>query len=249
MDSCSVSQSAADTLTARIRALPQELQDAIRSFTFELGQQKCIVAGQAQAIIIDRLWRPPSTLQVNRATRKACAQIYYSCNIFEFGPDYGFVDSTAWLKQLPPSHVNSIVQIRVQNVEAASLLAVRLECPAHLLDLSDGPAIGMDTQGWAIRTSSEWRVICDAIAQFSRQCQSAFAPLLFTASHPHRWRVDTKIDTRLRFRAGASERVYGVWMSIANHDCPSMLLDMGREYREQKAADSVTIEAAEGGSV
>lgn len=58
-------------LAQRVQALPQELQDLIYDFTF---------AAWPSATDFHQIrfaWKPPSCLQVNRASRRKFAEVFY----------------------------------------------------------------------------------------------------------------------------------------------------------------------------
>ena len=99
------------TLADRVQALPQELYDEIYHLTFT-------AVPSIQHISKAKGYRPPSCLQVNRATRKTIAPVYYS-SIFYITREDGW----RWIASLSRSHFEMLNEVRILN------MAVQLNGP------------------------------------------------------------------------------------------------------------------------
>ncbi|KAK6438929.1 hypothetical protein LTR95_004868 [Oleoguttula sp. CCFEE 5521] len=108
---------------ARVQGLTPELFNIVLDYTLRQppGPLMNRALGHAGSHIttIDRASRPPTTLQVDRASREIGAKIYYGTNIFQY-PRYDdtevLADCLQWLDALPLSHVKHITHIRLEDV-------------------------------------------------------------------------------------------------------------------------------------
>nr|OQO26410.1 hypothetical protein B0A51_05596 [Rachicladosporium sp. CCFEE 5018] len=92
-------------LVARLRDLPQELFDHIRDFTL---QPDYSLENQ----------HAPSTLQINSASRRICAELYYQTNAFDFSAvpaDKGLDLCLEWLSHLSMDHSGDISRVIFQD--------------------------------------------------------------------------------------------------------------------------------------
>ena len=87
-----------------IQELPQELIDLISNYTF---------TANPAIQHIDNTYKPPTLLQVSRATRGWFATSYYIDSIFEFNVR-PWNNYQIWLSALPPKHLRLVRSIRVR---------------------------------------------------------------------------------------------------------------------------------------
>lgn len=94
--SASATMYSAPTLDERIQALAQELQDIIFDYT---------VAIDTEVVTIDKDWKAPWQLQINRATRAKFSKVYYSHTRFNVNTDCNSVFTMdQWLDMLEDNH-------------------------------------------------------------------------------------------------------------------------------------------------
>ena len=95
------------TLDDRIQSLPQELQDIILDFT--------VAVKPDQTIVIKSKLKAPWQLQINSATRKQNAPIYFGTSKFQTDlklPIMHFGTLTQWLSAQDSAHRRMITTIR-----------------------------------------------------------------------------------------------------------------------------------------
>lgn len=94
-------------LSQRIQGLPQELRDHVLFYT--------LLVEPNSVIIIDRDYRPPWQLSVNRASRRNIAPAYYHSSIFQLALRldlHTHTSVTEWLMSLAPDHRVSVRRLR-----------------------------------------------------------------------------------------------------------------------------------------
>ncbi|PPJ55368.1 hypothetical protein CBER1_08697 [Cercospora berteroae] len=92
-------------LDRRIKGLPQELQDEILGLT---------VAIEPASVDIDRSYKPPWQLAINKALRQKVAQKYYSSTLFvTVVNDRDEIAILNWLSSLSADHRHLISEIRL----------------------------------------------------------------------------------------------------------------------------------------
>ena len=73
------------TLAELVQSLPQELFDRIADHTFAMpdlnGDKPTTISDTKVQVVIDKSYKPPFQLQINRSIRAAFAQKYYSKSI------------------------------------------------------------------------------------------------------------------------------------------------------------------------
>ena len=100
------------TLEELVQALPAELYTEIYDLTFDgTGEHR-----------IKRKYKPPSCLQVSRATRKTFAQTYYGGASIFLIHHKAVNCCVKWIVRLPQSHAHLITEIRVVEEPARRLL-------------------------------------------------------------------------------------------------------------------------------
>jgi len=92
----------AATLAAGLLTLPQELKDIIYDLTF--------TTSPPLTRYINKTYKPPLLLQVNRASRHLFAQSYYSTTLVFECADIKFLG--AWFRSLTPTHQDLIAALR-----------------------------------------------------------------------------------------------------------------------------------------
>ena len=90
------------TLTEKVRALPQELCDIIKNHVFEPTLT-------LELVTINKNYKPPTTLQASRSTRKSLAIPYYSRSIFFF---HAYAEFLRWLRSLAPEYRGWVQHVR-----------------------------------------------------------------------------------------------------------------------------------------
>ena len=85
----------------RVQALPPELFSEVFELTFTLQPEF--------QVSIDKHYKPPALLQVNRSFREQLSRTYYKNTIFLF---FGRQDARAWLSSLTTEHECLIRKIR-----------------------------------------------------------------------------------------------------------------------------------------
>ncbi|GIZ41763.1 hypothetical protein CKM354_000505800 [Cercospora kikuchii] len=91
-------------LSERIQDLPQELQDEIFNLT---------VAIEPAEVAINKSYKPPWQLRIDRASRKKMTQQYYSTTIFVAEDVCVPRILQSWLNSLPTHHSHLISEIRL----------------------------------------------------------------------------------------------------------------------------------------
>ena len=112
-----------DQLDDRVQSLPPELYNTIYDLTFTA------YSIQGANVELDSSYRPPSCLQVSKASRDEFAASYYAHTIFMFSQRASYTESITtgvnWLVSLPPEHVAMIRCLRYNTYPHSMLAAPR----------------------------------------------------------------------------------------------------------------------------
>ncbi|KAK4494924.1 hypothetical protein PRZ48_014280 [Zasmidium cellare] len=95
-------------LEHRIQNLPQELQDGIFEYYLIIP---------AETVVINKTYKPPAHLQINRAMREKLAKEYYGHITFTLEGDRSTVETTCskWLSSLPSQHLDIVARVRIES--------------------------------------------------------------------------------------------------------------------------------------
>ncbi|KAK6438932.1 hypothetical protein LTR95_004871 [Oleoguttula sp. CCFEE 5521] len=234
-----------DGLATRIQNLPQELIDWIQSLTLSpVNHQGRLVSGQIDPIAIDTTWRAPSTLQVDSASRRAAASIYYGTNIFQVScvhlAQFGcrtnqLADCAQWLESLEPAHVARIASIRVRATGDAEVASVHAFVLAASLMPREMFPEGMQDPVYQL---DETILAAEAHAQHTRGRVPGLWEVT-SGQHSKGWRhLKAKMFTELRFTTGI-DRVYSVWLPVEESNFDRIFEALKVEYRRSKALEAL----------
>lgn len=124
------------SLESLVQALLVELFNKIFDLTFTTDSEWSLSPEYDSRSInrIPRTYKPPSTLEVNRASRAAFARSYYGIGTDRSRGTAFYIsqtDAAAWISSLTPQHVDMLYEVRIRDL----LVSAQLPVEGHLTRL------------------------------------------------------------------------------------------------------------------